>query len=455
MLDLINLPAGTVLAEKYRVTGALGAGGMGVVVAAEHIGLGNRVALKIMRPELINNENIVKRFMFEGKAATRLQSDHVARVLDVGRLSGDGLPAEGVPFMVMEFLEGHDLSHWVRTGRRFSVYEALHYIAEAGEALHQAHKSGVIHRDVKPANLFLTEREGAEPIVKILDFGISKLLEEQPSEMGLTKTTAVLGSGLYMSPEQMRSAKNVDQRTDIYALGVCLFELLCGTQPFVADTFPELCVKVNVEEPTPISKYRPDIADELASVIRRAYAREVDDRYQTIVEMMAALAPFASEATLPLISQICGGVIPAPPKPLEATVTAVATDKGLPKAKVGAMAAFFALVGAGAVGITYSSSTAEQARPDTDVGALDGGARTVSIPSSSAASLAAPSASASASASAAPSSHATVVGSASAAPAVEKPVYRKPRFRRPRPKKPPPPAVPCFKDGPNGLKIPC
>lgn len=454
MLDLMNLPAGTVLAEKYRVTGALGAGGMGVVVAAEHIGLGNRVALKIMRPELIANESIVKRFMFEGKAATRLQSDHVARVLDVGRLSGDGLPADGVPFMVMEFLAGYDLSHWVRTGRRFSVHEALHYIVEAGEALHQAHKSGVIHRDVKPANLFLTEREGAEPMVKILDFGISKLLEEDPSEMGLTKTTAVLGSGLYMSPEQMRSAKNVDQRTDIYALGICLFELLCGTQPFVAETFPELCVKVNVEEPTPLSQYRPDIADDLAMVIRRAYAREVDDRYQTIVDMMAALAPFVIEKTLPLISQICGGVIPAPPKPLEATVTAVATDKGIPRAKVGVMAAFFALLGAGAVGIIFSSMTAEQTLPATDVRSLDGGARTVSIPSSSAASLVPP-ASASAAPSAAPSSSASVVASASAAPAVKKPIYRKPRFRRPLPKKPPPPAPPCFKDGPNGLKVPC
>jgi serine/threonine-protein kinase len=267
----MNLPAGTVLAEKYRVSRVIGVGGMGVVVAAEHLGLGSMVAIKIMRPELIGNENIVKRFMFEGKAATRLQSDYVARVLDVGHLTGEGIPEGGVPYLVMEYLKGHDLSEWVRSGRRFSVHEAVHYVSEAAEALQQAHKAGIIHRDVKPANLFLAQREGAEPSVKILDFGISKLLDEQTEEMGLTKTTAVLGSGLYMSPEQMRSSKNVDQRTDIYALGVCLYELLSGTQPFVAETFSELCVKVNVEDPTPLRDHRSDVSEEQ---IGRASCRE-------------------------------------------------------------------------------------------------------------------------------------------------------------------------------------
>ncbi len=290
-LDLAKLPPGTVLMDKFRVEGTLGVGGMGVVLAAQHLGLGHRVALKVLLPALAGNTSVVKRFTLEAKAATRIHSRHVARVLDVGTLTGPRLPPRGVPYMVMEYLEGKDLAAYVRMGKRFAVGEALDLVLQAAEALAQAHRQGVIHRDIKPANLFVDER-GGKRTLKVLDFGISKILDEEPEEMQLTKTTTVLGSGLYMSPEQMRSSRGVDFRTDIYSLGVCLYELLTGTQPYTAASFSELVVKVNVEPPTPIRKYRPDLSDELAAAIAKAYARDPDDRYHSVQAMVAALDPF-------------------------------------------------------------------------------------------------------------------------------------------------------------------
>ena len=296
-LNLRALPPGTLLLEKYRVVDTIGVGGMGVVVACDHLALGARVAIKFVLPELVANQNIVQRFLNEARAAIRIQSDHVARVLDVGSMTGPGLPPRGVPYRVMEYLHGRDLASWIKSGVRFSITDAIDFAAQAGEALAQAHKVGIIHRDVKPANLFLAEYE-ARRVVKVLDFGISKILEEAPQEMGLTKTTTVLGSGLYMSPEQMRSAKNVDLRTDVYALGVCIYELLTGTHPFTAESFSELCVKVNIDAPTPLRAHRPEVPEELAAAIAKAYARSPADRYASMAEVAAALAPFSAPLSL-------------------------------------------------------------------------------------------------------------------------------------------------------------
>ena len=217
----------------------------------------------------------------------------------------DRLP-NGLPFMVMEYLEGEDLGLLVRTGRRFSVEEAIHYLVQGAEALAQAHQLGIVHRDIKPANLFLVERGEHPGVVKVLDFGISKILDEAEGDgqLALTKTTTVLGSGLYMSPEQMRSAKTVDHRTDIYALGICLFELLAGTQPYTAESFAELAVRVSTEPPAPLRRHRPELPEELGRVIERAYARAPGDRYQSVAEMVHALGPFAAVETLPLIEGI-------------------------------------------------------------------------------------------------------------------------------------------------------
>jgi serine/threonine protein kinase len=342
----VNAPAtfsalnpGTVLLDKYRIVRELGSGGMGVVVLAEHLVLGQRVAIKFLLPELAVLPESTSRFLREARAASRIQGEHIVRVLDYGTLpleppaspqdgsteGGEGQPApsperapasppavdraglppldeptatEGQPFIVMEYLEGRDLGRALKAGANFSIPEAIDFTVQAAEALAQAHHAGVIHRDIKPANLFLTQHPDGRPLVKMLDFGISKVVEEAAQEnLELTKTTAVMGSALYMSLEQMRSTKSVDYRTDIYSLGITLYELLTHTHPFTADSFSELCVKVSLDPPIPITRYRPEIPAPLAEAIARAYARYPDDRYPTVGSFAAALAPFASPAT--------------------------------------------------------------------------------------------------------------------------------------------------------------
>ncbi len=321
-MGFATFPAGTVLLDKYRIVRELGMGGMGVVLCAEHLVLGTKVAIKFLLPEFAVQPDAALRFVREARAATRIRSEHVARVLDVGTLPGAvaGLPElrgldgevlpqltgpPGVPFIVMEYLDGIDLGRYLKSGTKLSIHEAIDFAVQAAEALAQAHAAGVIHRDVKPANLFLSRGSDGSPYIKMLDFGISKVIEEKAEqEFELTKTRAVMGSALYMSLEQMRSTKTVDYRTDIYALGITLYELLTHTHPFMAESFSELCVKVSLDPPDPINRHRPDISDELAEVIAQAYARYADDRYPTVAAFVSALAPFAAEETQSMIAAI-------------------------------------------------------------------------------------------------------------------------------------------------------
>jgi eukaryotic-like serine/threonine-protein kinase len=298
-LSYAPIPPGTVLLDRYRVLHQLGVGGMSLVVCAEHIELGTKVAMKFLLPELAVLPDAPERFTREARAATRVNSEHVSRILDVGMLP------DGPPYMVMEYFEGQDLGRYVREGKRFPVGEAIELVVQAADALSRAHAAGVIHRDVKPSNLFLTRRPDGSPFVKVLDFGISKLVEEAAKEnLELTKTTAVMGSALYMSLEQMRSTRTVDHRTDVYALGVSLYELLSGTHPFTAESFSELCVKVSLDPPEPLQNHRPDVPAELAEVIAIAYARTAPERYQTVGSFAAALAPFAEPRTVERIEAI-------------------------------------------------------------------------------------------------------------------------------------------------------
>jgi serine/threonine protein kinase len=295
----VGFVPGTVLLDRYRVVRALGIGGMSQVVCAEHLALGTKVAMKFLLPGLAILPDAPQRFVREALAVTRVKSDHVAKVLDVGTLPG------GPPYLVMEYLEGQDLGRHVKAGQRFEVEEAIDLTVQAADALARAHAAGVIHRDVKPSNLFLTSRPDGTPLLKVLDFGISKVLEEAAKEdLELTKTTAVMGSALYMSLEQMRSTKTVDHRTDIYALGVSLYELLTGTHPFTAESFSELCVKVSLDPPSPLRDHRPDVPEALAEAIAVAYARSAAERYQTVGGFALALAPFASPRTLEHIDSI-------------------------------------------------------------------------------------------------------------------------------------------------------
>jgi eukaryotic-like serine/threonine-protein kinase len=294
---------GELLAGKYRVEQVLGAGGMGYVVAAMHEQLGQRVAVKLLVPELCENEDSVTRFLREARAAVKIRSEHVARVLDVGELTN------GSPYMVMEFLSGRDLAEELDLPGQLEVPVAIDYVLQASEAVAEAHSLNLIHRDLKPANLFLTQRPDGTPLVKVLDFGISKAINVDDSALepvpSLTATHSLLGSPAYMSPEQIRRPKSVDIRTDIWSLGSILFELLARDPPFNADS-PLALLAAVVSDPLPsIRDKRPDVPVELEAVIAKCLEKNPDNRYQTVAELADALAPFAPRS-MPSVSRISG-----------------------------------------------------------------------------------------------------------------------------------------------------
>ena len=278
---------GDVIQGKYRVEKILGAGGMGVVVAATHLHLDEKVAIKFLLPDAAKSADTRSRFQREAKAAVKIKSEHVARVIDVGEMEN------GSPFMVMEFLNGKDLADTVEAHGAIPWQAAVEYILQASEALAEAHAAGIVHRDLKPANLFLTQRADGSPCIKVLDFGISKMVGSI-SMPGMTKTTAVMGSPLYMSPEQMKSSKDVDHRTDIWSLGAIMYELLAGNPPFMADTMPQLCLMILQEPLPPITHVRRDVPPQLEAVIRRCQEKDPNQRFQNVAELAAALAPFAT-----------------------------------------------------------------------------------------------------------------------------------------------------------------
>ncbi len=283
---------GDLLAGKYRVERVLGAGGMGIVVAARHVELDQLVAIKFVRDEALDNEQGVQRFLREARAAVKLKSEHVARVLDVGKLES------GAPYMVMEYLEGSDLGKVLAEQGPLPLDSAADWIMQACEAVAEAHAAGIVHRDLKPENLFLTRAVGGAPKVKVLDFGVSKAVQGSSGELsGLTRTRAMLGSPLYMSPEQMRSSRDVDSRADIWALGVVLFQLLTGRWPFEADTMPELCLKVVTDPPLSLAAFRPDVPQAMVAVVERCLAKDLTKRYAQAAELASALEPFVQPAS--------------------------------------------------------------------------------------------------------------------------------------------------------------
>jgi serine/threonine-protein kinase len=257
---------------------------MGVVYEANHLRLRRRVALKMLLPHMIaTSSDTVARFEREARAAAQLRDRHVTKVLDVDTTS------EGVPYLVMEYLEGHDLEAELNARGPLPIGEAVGYVLQVLSAMAEAHDAGIVHRDLKPSNLFLCpDRDGW--IVKVLDFGISKMADE--GDARLTNTQASVGTPLYMSPEQVRSARNVDARTDIWALGVILYELLAGRTPFEGST--TAAAASIVADPTPLlSNFREDIPDDLQEAILRALAKDPADRYPTVTEMAQALLPFS------------------------------------------------------------------------------------------------------------------------------------------------------------------
>jgi tRNA A-37 threonylcarbamoyl transferase component Bud32 len=294
--SIAGVPApGQVIAGKYKVEAVLGAGGMGVVLAARHEVLGQRVAIKYLLPEVARaHKESAERFMREARASIELRSEHVARVLDVGT------DADGAAFMVMEFLEGQDLQKASRTGP-LAVSDVVEYVLQAAEALAEAHDLGIVHRDLKPANLFLASRRDGSPLVKVLDFGISKLSK---SERGITRTDAVMGSPGYMSPEQIRSAKHVDRRADIWGLGVVMYELLAGKPPFDGDNVATLSAQIVLETPERVDAVRPEVPAALADVVARCLAKEPGERFPDMKALADALVPFATPRAALLAERI-------------------------------------------------------------------------------------------------------------------------------------------------------
>jgi eukaryotic-like serine/threonine-protein kinase len=284
---------GDVLAGKYRVESVLGVGGMGMVLLVRHIDLGQQMAIKVMMPGVIHDDQAAARFVREARAAAAIQSEHVVRIFDVGTFDS------GLPYMVMELLRGQDLSQVLAHESRLPFETAVDYVLQASHAIAEAHARGIVHRDLKPSNLFVTTRSDGTPLVKVLDFGISKALNpdvDAPTSGNLTATSAILGSPLYMSPEQVRNAKHVDARTDIWALGVILHELLTGAPAFSADTLPGICAAITADDPPPLTSMREDAPAELEAVLTKCLEKNVAKRYQTTRELMAALRPFASAA---------------------------------------------------------------------------------------------------------------------------------------------------------------
>jgi serine/threonine protein kinase len=274
---------GQVFLDKYRVDSILGQGGMGVVAECMHLQLNERVALKLLRQDVLLDHDAVERFKREGQAAAKLKSEYVARVRDVGELEN------GTPFMVMEYLDGQDLGVLITERGTLPAPWATELILQTCEALAEAHSYGIVHRDVKPTNLFVTWRPDGTALIKVLDFGISK--SAAGTDMHLTQTQSLLGTPAYMSPEQMRSARLVDGRTDIWSLGSVLYELLEGRKPFEAESFSEMCVKVAVDAPTPMER----TSFELQQVVLRCLAKTPEARYQSMADLARDLVPFTQD----------------------------------------------------------------------------------------------------------------------------------------------------------------
>lgn len=284
----IDLPApGQVIAGKYRVEGVIGSGGMGVVLGATDASLGRPVAIKFLAPAKARREGAVARFLREARAAAAIQSEHVVRVFEVGTAPN------GAPYIVMEQLRGSDLSHELQGRGPLAIPVAVDHLLQACEALGEAHARGIVHRDLKPQNLFVTMRPDGSPCLKILDFGISKAIEE--GAPNLTSTDQVMGTPLYMSPEQVRSLKNVDQRSDIWALGSILFELVTGRPIYEAPSASALCAMIAMDPPIPLRARLANAPPELEAVILRCLHKDPGGRYQDVAQLADALAPFASE----------------------------------------------------------------------------------------------------------------------------------------------------------------
>ncbi len=282
------LEAGQIVARKYRVGELIAVGGMGVVHAGTHLELGHTVAIKCVRADCASSGEVVRRFLNEARVAASLRSDHVAKVFDAG------WTPDGVPYIVMEHLQGRDLATQLVESGALPVRDAVRYILEACDALEEAHRAGLIHRDVKPENLFIVEHSNGKTALKLLDFGVSTHFRPASGSRRMTAGGHSVGSPNYMSPEQMTSPRDTDQRTDIWSLGAVLYELLTGVRAFDGETVPMICSAVLSTEPAPISKLRPEVSPALERIVQKCLERDRERRFESVALLKEALQPYAA-----------------------------------------------------------------------------------------------------------------------------------------------------------------
>ncbi|MGH7438078.1 MAG: serine/threonine-protein kinase, partial [Polyangiaceae bacterium] len=303
--------SGDVLGGKYTLEARLGAGGMGEVWRARHTDLGREVAIKILKAEHLSDRNLVARFLREARAANIVRHTHVVDVLDVGE------DAAGVPFLVQELLEGEDLgAHLAARGHGLPFDAATRILMPIIEAIAYAHGRGVVHRDIKPENVFLA-RSGGAVVPKLLDFGISHLAVEGAARM--TATGVSLGTPAYMAPEQIKGAREVDTRSDVWALGVLMHETLSGHLPFKGDTVGELFVQIATEDPTPLQVAAPHLPTAVCRIVARCLKRAPADRYQDARTLLFDLEAVAAESRPARAQMALANTVPPVPAvaPLE------------------------------------------------------------------------------------------------------------------------------------------
>ena len=286
--DLQQVMAFERLGEQYELEVPLGAGGMGVVVAARHRLLGHSVAIKVLRPSLKLHHGAEQRFLVEAKSGARLSSPHVARVLDGGLAPG------GLPYLVMERLEGLDGERHLSTQGVPTIAETLDVMVQVLEALSEAHASGLVHRDLKPANLFLKRGPTGRLSVKVLDFGLAKVMGEN---LGLTASQGFLGSPLYVAPEQLRQSSDIDARADVWGVGCLLYRFLTGRVPFPAGSVAEVVTRIQRDDPTPVNELRPEIPEALASLVAQLLEKNPLKRPASVAEVGLRLRPLVSGVT--------------------------------------------------------------------------------------------------------------------------------------------------------------
>ena len=292
---------GSIVGDKYRVGRVIGRGGMGVIVEATHLQLGTRVAIKILRADATEKPEVAERFLREARAAAQLKNEHICRVHDYGTLPDHS------PFMVMELLEGRDLGSLVDLEGPLDSKLVAEYVIEACAGIAEAHARALIHRDLKPGNLFLELRADGSPCIKILDFGIAKY---EGSDFKLTQTQSVVGSPSYMAPEQLKSSKLVDARTDIWGLGVVMYELLSEQLPFTGDSMPELVLAITTEPPPPL--FGGKIPGALIDIVYKCLSKNPDERFQSVGELAEALLPFAETDRKNLVELTAAVLAPKP-----------------------------------------------------------------------------------------------------------------------------------------------